>query len=168
MKVKSKKEVSLKRLGILVPYKTSIKLEALKIAKKIEMEEFTCEQCRTRFLRRRNQNKKKHNFCSRECYREYRRTQKILRLRAISKLTKEIENQNCQWCGRKLIFREKRRYCRSECGRSFKQVEQRIINTFEKPQIEVRRLQKLGCSYTFPEPYENFNGFYNLPQERVD
>lgn len=76
----------------------------------------------------------------------------------------------CAWCGSDFECKDPRtRCCSFECRNTRMNVRLRIINLFtfesEKQASELERLEKLGRNYSFPEPFEQYNGLYGLGEK---
>jgi len=161
VKKRIQKEVRLSELKLLIPHRFEIPLRELRIAKKIGKPHI-CKNCGKPFKRSYPRTHDKFIFCSQTCHNQWKKTQAIMRKR--KKVQKKLSFQRCAWCQRKIADTQRIKFCNSQCGMEWHRIRNRIFNTFWKPQIELKRLQKLGCSYTFPKPHKNFNGFYNLPR----
>lgn len=76
--------------------------------------------------------------------------------------------KRCRWCKKVLSNQQHKAklYCSVECNQKFGQIRSRIFNIFygddKAIDRELRKLDELGCHYTFPSQHEQLNAFYEL------
>lgn len=80
--------------------------------------------------------------------------------------------KNCKWCHEPLKGFKCKFFCRLKCSQNYNQIKKRIQTVYgfdfdgEGAKLQLARLEKLGCNYTFPHPHESLNLLYNLGEKR--